>query len=94
MLEEYISTKRPVFSMITPRTVILVIQKKVELHFINPYSSLNHSNYDFSLFCNKILSKNQISDVLNKVWAREINYKFPIKSITSGKDKKVKNLKF
>jgi hypothetical protein len=32
--------------------------------------------------------------VLNKVKAPEINYKFPIKSIISGKDKKLKNLKF
>jgi len=58
-------------------------------------SSLNHNNYDISLFCNKILSQNEIYDILNKVWTPEINYKFPITSIiTSEKDQKVRNLKF
>jgi hypothetical protein len=68
--------------------VILVAQKIYELDFTNPHSSLTHGNYDINLFCNKILSQNQINDVLNKVWPPEINYKFPTKSITSEKDKK------
>jgi len=57
-----------------------------------PSSSLTHNNYDISLFCNKILSQNEIYDTLNTVWTPEINYKFPITS--SGKNQKVRNLKF
>jgi len=44
-------------------------------------------------FEDKILSQNEINDILNKALIPEINYTFPITSITSRKDKKVKNLK-
>jgi len=61
---------------------------------VTDISTKTYNNYDISLFCNKTLSQNEIYDILNKVWTPEINYKFPITSITSGKDQKVRNLKF
>jgi hypothetical protein len=88
MLEECISTKRSIFYNNNFSQSDISSPKKVGLDFTNPYLSLTHRNYDLSFLCNKLLLQNQLIGILNKIWAPEMNYKFPIKSITSGKKEK------
>lgn len=62
-------------------------------------SSLNQTSictnsFDIVNYTNKVLSQNEIEEVLNKIWTPDLNYNFPIKSSIVGKQKKVIKLKF
>jgi len=66
---------------------------KTNYDFANSSSPLIHSNYNISLFWDKILSQHEVNDIINRVRTPEINYSFPVTPNTSGKDKEVENLK-
>jgi len=56
--------------------LLILVQKKSKYGLATPSSSLTHNNYNINLFCNKILSQNEMYDILNKVWTPEINSLF------------------
>lgn len=71
------------------------------LHTSSTYvsSSLNQTSictnsFDIVNYTNKVLSQNEIEEVLNKIWTPDLNYNFPIKSSIVGKQKKVIKFKF
>lgn len=52
------------------------------------------NTFDISCFIKKLLLKNEIRDILNKIWKPDINYKFPVKTSIVGEKQKIIKLKF
>ena len=60
-----------------------------------PTSSMSHINrHDIFNYVKRVLTQNEIHDILNAIWIPDVNYNFPVKIFIVGKDKTAKHLKF
>ncbi|KAL4143540.1 hypothetical protein QTP88_005859 [Uroleucon formosanum] len=61
----------------------------------SPTSSVSHINrHDIFNYVKRVLTQNEIHDILNSIWIPDVNYNFPVKIFIVGKDKTTKRLKF
>jgi len=60
-----------------------------------PTSSTSHINtHDIFNYVKRVLTQNEIHDIINEIWIPDVNYNFPVKVFFVGKDKTAKHLKF
>ncbi|XP_025425350.1 uncharacterized protein LOC112694172 [Sipha flava] len=60
-----------------------------------PTSSTSHINrHDIFNYVKRVLTQNEIHDILNAIWIPDVNYNFPVKVFFVGKDKTARYLKF
>lgn len=60
-----------------------------------PTSSTSHINrHDIFNYVKRVLTQNEIHDILNAIWIPDVNYNFPVKIFIVGKDKTARHLKF